>query len=334
MQTQRTKEKKEHKFLRFCKEWTLIISMVLGAIGFFMLKYIDILAPLRHPASALSHGIMPYLIFAMLFITFSKVNLKQYCVKSWYFYAVLIQLALVFGTVWTVSLFPTWDGRFALEGGMICLIAPTATAAAVIVKKLGGQVPTITTYTLISGFVTAVVVPLVLPLLPSQDLQMDSSFSFLALFGVLISKVFPLLILPFIATLILREVAPKLNEYVATKSKDLAFYLWGFALVINIAQTIHAIDSCHIDLHHILMIAMAGLVACLLQFAIGRLTGHACHDTISCGQGMGQKNTIISIWVSLTYMNPITAVGPGSYVLWQNIINSAQLIHKSKEERV
>lgn len=320
------------QFVRFLKDWTLIISLALGFIGFYLFKYLDFLAPLKHPAVVVSHGIMPVLIFIMLLFTFSKVNLKQYCFKVWYIYVMLVQLALIIGLCLLVTRFSGWDGRYALEGAMICLFAPTATAAAVIVKKLGGNVPTITTYTLIAGFVTALIVPVMLPLLPASDLHMDASLTFWKLFAILLGKVCPLLVAPFLLTLLLRWVAPSVNTFIAVKSKDSAFYIWGFSLVINVAQMMYAIDHCHIDAYHVVMIALAGLVACLLQFGIGRAVGRFCHDTVSCGQGMGQKNTIISIWIALTFMNPITAVGPGSYMIWQNIINSMQIIKKGRKD--
>ena len=34
---------------------------------------------------------------------------------------------------------------------------------------------------------------------------------------------------------------------------------------------------------------------------------------------LGQKNTVLAIWMAYTYLNPLSSVGPGSYVLWQNI---------------
>ena len=51
---------------------------------------------------------------------------------------------------------------------------------------------------------------------------------------------------------------------------------------------------------------------------------------ISGGQALGQKNTILAIWMAHTYLNPLSSVAPGSYVLWQNIINSWQLWKKRK----
>jgi bile acid:Na+ symporter, BASS family len=47
---------------------------------------------------------------------------------------------------------------------------------------------------------------------------------------------------------------------------------------------------------------------------------------------LGQKNTVLAIWMAVTYLNPLSSVGPCSYVVWQNIINSWQLWKKRKNE--
>jgi BASS family bile acid:Na+ symporter len=50
---------------------------------------------------------------------------------------------------------------------------------------------------------------------------------------------------------------------------------------------------------------------------------------------LGQKNTVLAIWMAATYLNPLTTIAPGSYVVWQNTINSWQLWKKRKsEERI
>ena len=45
---------------------------------------------------------------------------------------------------------------------------------------------------------------------------------------------------------------------------------------------------------------------------------------------LGQKNTVLAIWMAYTYLNPASAIAPGSYVVWQNIINSWQLWKKRR----
>ena len=36
--------------------------------------------------------------------------------------------------------------------------------------------------------------------------------------------------------------------------------------------------------------------------------------------------------MAYTYLNPRSSVGPGCYILWQNIINSIEIWQKRKEE--
>ena len=58
---------------------------------------------------------------------------------------------------------------------------------------------------------------------------------------------------------------------------------------------------------------------------IGRRFG----ETVNAGQALGQKNTAFAIWIACTYLTPISSVGPGCYILWQNIFNSWEIWHYS-----
>ena len=76
------------------------------------------------------------------------------------------------------------------------------------------------------------------------------------------------------------------------------------------------------------------LFIALLQFTIGKLVGRYYGDSISAGQALGQKNTVVGIWLTLTFLNPLAAVAPGAYVLWQNMVNALQLWYKQKYGRL
>ena len=58
------------------------------------------------------------------------------------------------------------------------------------------------------------------------------------------------------------------------------------------------------------MIAVGALVACCLQFFLGKTIGSVYNDRISGGQALGQKNTILAIWMAHTYLNPLSSVAP------------------------
>ena len=46
---------------------------------------------------------------------------------------------------------------------------------------------------------------------------------------------------------------------------------------------------------------------------------------ISGGQLLGQKNTAMGIWMSNTYLQPLSSVFLAFYIIWQNLFNSLQL---------
>ena len=75
----------------------------------------------------------------------------------------------------------------------------------------------------------------------------------------------------------------------------------------------------------LLLIALLGLLLCVIQFSVGRFIGHYFNATVNAGQALGQKNTAFAIWIAYSYLNPISSVGPGCYILWQNIINSVEI---------
>ncbi len=89
---------------------------------------------------------------------------------------------------------------------------------------------------------------------------------------------------------------------------------------------LHAPVSSHI----LMVLCIIPLVLSVLQFAIGKWVGAKYGDSISAGQALGQKNTVVGIWLALNFLNPYCAIAPCAYVIWQNLINSWQLWAKEK----
>lgn len=81
---------------------------------------------------------------------------------------------------------------------------------------------------------------------------------------------------------------------------------------------------------HIIMITVQ--LVCCLAIRYREVGGQTLGDYISCGQGFGQKNTILAIWVSYTYLTPVISVAPSCYIVWQNVVNSWQLWWKEKRD--
>ena len=313
--------------LRFLKNWTLPIAMCVGTLVYFIFAHVTWLAPIKPAMWNLISVLTPLLIFAQLLLTFCKVNPRELKPISWHAWLLIIQLLFCLIIAFILVYVPLSDTyREVLEGAMVCFICPTATAAAVITGKLGGNAGSLTTYTLFSNILAAVVVPLLFPIV-----EVHEGVDFLTAFARILSKVFPLLLCPFIVACLLRVFLPKVRAWLANVS-NLAFYLWAIALSIVSGQTVRSL--CHSDALPLVkwLIAIAGLFACCIQFYIGKRIGSRYGERISAGQALGQKNTVLAIWMSYTYLNPLSSVGPGSYVLWQNLINSWQLWKKRKKE--
>lgn len=316
-------------FLRFLKNWTLPVAMLAGVAGYFI--YASIPA-LRGTHSFVMHSIaviQPALIFAMLFITFCKTDPRTLRLRRWHGWLLLFQ-ALSFAAL---SLLIILSGKslpsgaqVIVEGAMLCLICPTATAGAVVTAKLGGDAAGLTTYTILINLTAATVIPVFVPLIHPH-----AGLGFLSSFLLIIGKVFPLLICPFLTALLVRRFLPGLQKIVLG-CKDLAFYLWAVALSIAIAVTVRSIVHTEVAFVYQAGIAAISLLCCVLQFYLGQHIGRRYGSPIGGGQSLGQKNTVFAIWLGYTFLTPVTAIAGGFYSVWHNVFNSWQLYKQRTAE--
>ena len=315
----------KERIIRFFKNWTLPLGMFGGVAICLMFHYIPLLSPLKVLAKGAEEYVMPLMVFIQLFTTFCKVNPREMRICRWHVIMIAVQLVCCLAVALPIHFSPDFRYSVVVQGALVCLIVPTGTAAAVIAGRLGGNETTLTTCTIVSNLVAAVMIPAVFPLV-----EMQSAGSFWHQFLIIMKRVFPLLITPFLAAWALREFLPKVHATVVRECGDLAFYLWGISLIIAIGLTLRSVVNSHFDPHVMLPLALAALAACAWQFGIGKAVGRRCNDYISCRQGFGQKNTILAIWVSYTYLTPVISVAPSCYIVWQNIVNSWQLWKKGR----
>ncbi len=183
----------------------------------------------------------------------------------------------------------------------------------------------LTTYTILVNLVVAVLIPAVVALV-----NPDASLGFWTSFVMIISKVFPLLICPFILALLVRALSPRLLHAV-THVKDLAFYLWAISLALAIMVSVKSLVETSASGSVLLLIGVASLLSCIFQFAFGRRSGHVYDDPISAGQALGQKNTVFLIWCGYTFFDPVTSIAGGFYSIWHNLWNSYQIAQAAKK---
>lgn len=265
--------------------------------------------------------LIPYLIFVMLLFTYLKLDLKDIRFTKMHLWLIVIQIA---GSIGIYHLIAPFNSTLA-QGAMICILSPTATAAPVIAGMLKGNVASLTGYSLISNLAVAIGAPLFFSYIGYHpSVFMDSVLE-------ISKRVAFLLISPFLIAILLNRFLPKTSGFLKNYS-GISFYLWSLALVVVTGRTVNfIIDQGESQIFTEILIGLTALVICILQFIIGRKIGRKFDDTVAGGQGLGQKNTVLAIWMAQMYLNPIASIGPGTYVMWQNMVNSYQIWRKRKQ---
>ena len=318
----------------------LWLSMLIGALCY---RWLLPLAP-----------ILPWLIFFMLFFTFCKVNPLDLRLHKWHWVVLVLQIILSLATYAGVYLLT--ENRFLAQGLMLCFIMPTATAAPIIAGKMGGSIQNLTTFTLLSNFATSLIVPAVFPLVNPL-----AEKAFWPAFTLIISRIAPLLLGPFILAWLLRlgyQWKTKREFVLSTRAAQIPFYLWVASItVLTAVVTETTISNYQLQIIKILTLLVLSFFACLLQFGLGKLIGYylpapskgkdyedvlinpaaapktmAGVSSITAGQAFGQKNTSLGVWMAQTYLHPLAALGAAAYIIWQNLFNSVQLFVAARKK--
>ena len=333
---------------KFFDSNALWLGMLIGALGY------KIFLPLK-PS-------LPWLIFFMLFFTFCKVNPLDLRLHKWHWVVLAAQMIFSFATYALVLHF-TADPILA-QGLLMCFIMPTATAAPIIAGKMGGSIQNLTTFTLLSNFATAIIVPATFPLIyPAADM------TFWPAFLLILSRIAPLLLGPFFAAWALRAGFNYYYRHLeVSKSRDLEksaprefvlptrlavvpFYLWVCSIIVlTSVVTETTISNYKSQMTNMLILLACSFFICLLQFGLGKLIGYFLPapskgrdyqdvlinpaaapttmsgvSSITAGQAFGQKNTSLGVWMANTFLDPLSSLGAAAYIIWQNLFNSAQL---------
>ena len=319
------------RIVRFLKDWTLPVSMGTGCLLYLLFAFTPQLETAAYFFDPIFNTILPMFMFLVLFVTFCKVDFHKMRPVAWHFWVSLFQLLFI-GLLMAAILLPQQSDALPrtsylilMEALLMCIICPCATAAAVVTQKLGGSLEQMTTYTFLSNFLTALMVPVCFPLI-----EKSADITFLAAFLTILHEVFLVLVVPMLLAYIVKHHLKRLHQKIIA-IRDLSYYLWACSLMIVTGTTVKNIVHAEASLWLLMAIALLGLVICVVQFAVGRFIGHYFDHPQESGQALGQKNTAFAIWLSSVYLNPLSSVGPGCYILWQNLINSIEIWKARKE---
>ena len=282
----------------FLRTAALLLSFIVGA-----------LIPQAHVLAWL----IRWLIMGMLFLVFLQTRLSREAINRSHGWLLVANLAMGFvawGVGWVVG------GRDVALAAFFCGITPTATAAPVIVSFLRGRVDYVVAGFLVTNVVIAALVPVLLPLVlghaaPTVFADVTGSVG-LVVFG------------PLVAAWLVRLVYARAAAW-PKRLSNVSFGAWVVTLFLITARVSEFLRT-HTELPHSLLvkIAVVSLTVCLANFVLGRFIGGRNFPR-EASQTLGQKNTTFTIYLALTYANPLVAFGPTCYVLWHNLWNSWQL---------
>lgn len=265
----------------------------------------------------------PYLLFLMLLITYCKVSFNDFKITrlSWTLLAIQI-----IGASFVYILLLPFD-HIVAQATFMCVFCPTATAAPVITSMLGGSIARVATFSIMSNLSVAILAPFMFSLMGNIG-----DLDFISQFATIGSRIMPLLVLPLLIAYLLRRFIPKASKALSSR-QSLSFYLWAIGLFIVVGRAVtFVMESSYEKIPLIIVISFLSGLMCCIQFIIGRKVGAKNGDTIAGGQALGQKNTILAVWMALTYLNPLASIGPAAYVFWQNTINSWQIYKKTRHD--
>ena len=225
------------------KSYMMPVSMAIGIVFYEYLYHLAV--------------ITPYLVSIMLFISYCNISLRDIRICKLHFLLLLIQ---ILGSVGVYSILSLYD-RVVAQGVMVCILAPTATSAIVITGILKGNIVSLTTYSLLSNMAVVIIAPVIFAVI-----GYDNGISFWDSLFNISEKIFLILLLPFVLSMLFRKILPLAYEKLR-KKQTISFYLWNTALIIVTAKTVMFIMQQEKGNYQIeLIVAVLALVVCISQF--------------------------------------------------------------------
>ena len=301
------------------QRWLLPLSLLAGIGIYLVLHYVPGLDDRAYLEVA--RYMQPAVVALMLFIQLNVVSPAQLRLHRWHWWMLAVQALLFAGIVLLTARLPQGSGRILMECAILCVICPTAAAASVITARIGGDLPGVVTYIVLTDAMTCLLIPLMIPII-----HPSTAISFISAFWAVAKKVFSILALPCLLAWAIRYFLPGVQRWLAERV-DAAFYVWCVSLTLAMSLATSTLVESGSGLLFALGIVAVSLLFCIGQYAFGRVLARRWgpREAITGGQALGQKNTGFIIWLGYNFMTPVSSVAGGLYAIWQNIINSWEL---------
>lgn len=302
------------------------IYIIANQIRQYVLPIAIVLGLLLHDYCAAFSVAVPYIIFTILLLTFTAVDITKLRFKPLFVWIILFQVGVSLGGYALLKALHV--NEIIAEGVLIGVLCPVAASVAVVSTMLGADRNTVTSYSIIGNLVISFVAPIYF-----SFIGVNQDMPFLESFLHILRRIGTVIGLPFIVAFALQLWWPRANK-VMSRYKGLAFYFWAVALFLTLGQTIHFIFLNGKDnWSSIIWLGISALLFCIIQFGLGKWIGHKYGDTIAGGQLLGQKNSAMGIWMANHYLHPLASVYLAFYSVFQNLFNSWQIWYFGKRKR-
>ena len=289
----------------------------------YVLPIAIVLGLLLHDYCAAFSVAVPYIIFTILLLTFTAVDIRKLRFKPMFIWIILFQVGVSLGGYVLLKLLNV--NEIIAEGVLVGVLCPVAASVAVVSTMLGADRNTVTSYSIIGNLVVSFVAPIYF-----SFIGVNQDMPFLDSFLLILRRIGTIIGLPFLVAFALQIWLPKANKTIS-RYKGLAFYLWAVALFLTLGQTIHFIFlNGKGNWSSIIWLGVSALLFCVIQFGLGKWIGHKYGDTIAGGQLLGQKNSAMGIWMANHYLLPLASVYLAFYSVFQNVFNSWQIWYQGR----
>lgn len=206
-----------------------------------------------------------------------------------------------------------WFDSMVAMAAFMTAIAPTAIAAPVIIGFIQGEIEYVVAAVLVTNISSAFVIPLALPILLGAEVHIST---WEVLEPVLVVMLVPLLLAR------LASLLPWGTQKLIRTGKPFTFPIWLVNLVIISANASYFLRNENGNsLITLVSMALVSLGLCVVNFGLGALLGGK-RNWQEASQSLGQKNLSFVIWIALTFINPLVAMGPTFYILYHHLYNS------------
>ena len=258
-----------------------------------------------------------YNLMIMLFFVFLNTTLELSLFRPAHFKVLILNIILPI--LLYCAILPLDEDYASIA--FIISITPTAAAAPVIGEIMKVRVAILTIAVLLGTPLVALIIPIMLVTLMDISGEIDTID--------LVLPVVSLVFIPLIASQIIRKLSAKLTDFLKPFNR-LSFPLFLLNVFIACGNASHFIQNSEaIGLYEIIQIFGVVVIIGSLQFQIGHFVGTKGEE-LEFSLAMGRKNTMIALWLALTYFNPIVAIGPICYIIFHNAYNSIQIWQRER----